>query len=152
MKQNAFMCSDDLYQRALEIIKEFESCKLEAYDDGGGVWTIGWGSIEGVFPGMKITREEAVKRLSSDFLWKAVAPVAKLVNADLNENQLEALYSFVFNIGEPQFRDSDMLRLINSGADKDTIAAEFARWRYDNGKVIDGLVNRRAKEKEIFLS
>lgn len=151
-KENNMVCSPEIYSNALAIIKHFEGLRLTAYQDTGGVWTIGWGSIEGVFKGMVITTEQAKKRLASDFVWKAVRPVSRLVKAELSKNQLEALYSFVFNIGEGQFSTSTMLKKINSGASEKEIAAEFIKWRFDDGKEVAGLKNRRTVEKSLFLS
>lgn len=145
-------CSPETYKKALDFIKLHEGCKLTAYLDTGGVWTIGYGSIEGVKQGMVITQEEAERRLMNDFLNKAVEPVSRLLKVPCSNEQLIALYSFVFNIGETQFRKSTLLKKLNSNAPKEEIAKEFLRWKFDNGKEIAGLLNRRKQEKEMFLA
>ena len=83
---------------------------------------------------------------------KDAAEIKKLVNPYLNSNQLNALISFVYNVGINGFRNSTMLKLLNAGADKQTVANEFDRWVYDNGVKVQGLVNRRIAEKKLFLT
>ncbi|NCX34495.1 MAG: hypothetical protein EBX23_03875 [Proteobacteria bacterium] len=78
--------------------------------------------------------------------------IKKLVQVPLNNNQLNALISFVYNVGINAFKVSLMLRLLNSGADKNTVAAQFDRWVFDNGVKVKGLINRRNAEKKLFLS
>ncbi len=121
---------------------------LTAYPDTGGVWTIGFGHIRGVKPGDVCTAEKA-----REWLWleanEAEAAVGGFVKVPLNQNQYDALVSFVFNIGIQAFADSTMLKLLNQ--DRPELAAlQFPRWNKDNGKVVDGLSNRRAFEKALF--
>ena len=147
-----------LYASALNFIKIKEGgLYLKAYQDSGGVWTIGWGSTydfdkqRKVLPGDKITQVQAQKWLEMETS-KDAAEIKKLVNPYLNSNQLNALISFVYNVGINGFRNSTMLKLLNAGADKQTVANEFDRWVYDNGVKVQGLVNRRIAEKKLFLT
>ena len=147
-----------LYASALNFIKIKEGgLYLKAYQDSGGVWTIGWGSTydfdkqRKVLPGDKINQAQAQKWLEMETS-KDAAEIKKLVKPYLNSNQLNALISFVYNVGINAFRNSTMLKLLNAGADKQTVANEFDRWIYDNGVKVQGLINRRIAEKKLFLS
>ena len=142
-------------KKGFSLIRESESLQLKAYLDTGGVWTIGYGTIKypngvRVKKGDVCTQGQAELWLKNDCLW-VDACLDKYVKVTVNQNQFDALASFIYNIGETAFIKSTMLSLINnsnfSGA-----AGQFDRWIYDNGKEIKGLVNRRAKEKALFLS
>lgn len=135
-------------QAGLELIKEFESCELTAYQDGGGVWTIGWGHTRGVKEGMTCTQEQADAWLREDTA-DAEEDVNLYVRGALKQGQFDALVSFVYNIGGSQFRKSTLLRLLNAGQFK-AAAKEFPKWRFDNGKEEKGLVRRRAAERKMF--
>jgi len=143
---------------ALSFIKKAEGgLYLKAYQDSGGVWTIGWGSTydfdkqRKVQQGDVITEAQAQKWLDMETSQNAM-DIKKLVTVPLNNNELNALISFVYNVGINGFKASSMLRLLNSGADKNTVAAQFDRWVYDNGVKVKGLINRRNAEKKLFLS
>lgn len=137
-------------QAGIDFIKTFEELRLEAYDDGGGVWTIGWGHTQGVHKGDEITTEEAESMLVWD-LAEAEDGVNMYVEVDLDQGEYDALVSFAFNVGVPAFHGSTLLRLLNNGADRTTVARQFDRWNKDNGKVINGLTRRRADERKMFL-
>lgn len=131
-------------------IRAHEGCKLTAYQDGGGVWTIGVGHTKGVKKGQTITQVQADKFLADD-----LAPVESCINgkvtAALNQNQFDALASFVFNVGESAFKGSTLLKKLNAG-DYPGAANEFPKWCHDNGKTVQGLLNRRIDEQALFLS
>lgn len=121
---------------------------LKAYLDTGGVPTIGYGHTRGVKMGDTCTPEQAFAWLRGD-VYDAEDSIDRRVNAALNQNQYDALVDFVFNVGDHKFATSTLLKLIN--ADRFELAAlEFAKWKYDNGVVVEGLANRRAREKELF--
>lgn len=119
--------------------------ELTAYwDSVGEVWTIGCGHTGDVYEGQTITREQA------DALFKAdIAPCERVVNelvkVDLTQNQFDCLCSFVFNEGEPRFRTSTLLKIINAGK-YDQVPAEMRKWVYAKKKVDTGLINRRNSE------
>lgn len=124
--------------------------RLKAYKDTGGVWTIGFGHIEGVKEGDTCTSEQA-----NDWLWDEVGEselyVNTLVPRELTQGQFDALVSFVFNIGHNAFKNSTLRKYLL--ADRDELAAEeFPKWRFDNGKEIAGLKARRLREKALFLA
>lgn len=134
--------------KGIALIKEFEGCKLTAYRDAVGVWTIGYGSTGAhVKPGMTITQAEAEKLLLDDLdrFESAVAKYAKVATQD----QFDALVSFAFNVGPEALRTSTLLRLHNEG--QYALAAEqFARWNKAGGKVMAGLTRRRAAEAALY--
>lgn len=134
----------------LELLKGHEGLRLKAYPDTGRVATIGYGHTHGVRLGDTCTKEQAATWLGQDAHLAEVA-VNGLVRVPLTQNQFDALVSFVFNVGGNAFATSTMLRLLNSG-DYAGAAKQFDRWVYDNGKVINGLVLRRADERDLFLS
>lgn len=144
----------DISEKGYKIIREFEGFRSTAYRDTGGVWTIGFGTIR--YPnGVKVkqgdtcTRGQAELWLKNDCLW-VDACLDKYVKVKVSQNQFDALASFVYNVGETQFIKSTMLSLINQN-NLTAAANQFDRWIFDNGKRIQGLVNRRAKEKTLFL-
>ena len=141
-----------LSQRGLDLIKKFEGLRLTAYKCVAGVDTIGYGHTgSDVKPGMRITEEEAEK-----LLWKDTESVQQavhsFVNVKLNQNEYDALVSFVFNIGPTAFIHSTLLRLLNGNSDRKIVAAEFAKWvKAGSDQLVPGLVRRRQHEKALFL-
>ncbi len=138
----------------LELIKSFEGLGLKAYLCPSGVLTIGYGHT-GKVRGNKITLqttitpEEAETLLKEDLI-RFEKAVNSLVKVPLNNNQFDALVSFVFNIGINAFSTSTLLTLLNSG-DYKGASQQFKRWIYGNGKkVLEGLEKRRAAEKKLF--
>jgi lysozyme len=151
--------------KAEELIKKFEADDinkyLDAYIDPVGIPTIGYGSIYNydakrkVRLGDSITVEKAIEWLRKET--KTIAPQIKaLVKVPINQNQLDSLTSFVYNVGIGAFKSSTLLRLLNSGAPKSEVAAQFDRWNKGtvNGQkvILPGLVRRRSEEKALFLA
>jgi lysozyme len=137
----------------LDLIKSFEGCELTAYQDSGGIWTIGYGHTgPGVEPGVTITQAQADAFLASDVKY-AEGVVADSVEIALTPNQFSALVSFEYNTGS--LPGSTMLKLLNSN-DIAGAAAQFDNWVYadvgGNEVKLDGLVRRRAAEKALFLN
>lgn len=134
-----------------ELIKKWEALKLEAYlPTPNDVWTIGWGHTHTTKRGQKITVVEAQRLFEQDTAWVEAA-IAKNVKVPLNQNQYDALASWIFNVGEGAFRKSTLLRKLNAG-DYIGAANEFPRWNKQKGRVLRGLTRRRAEEKAYFLS
>lgn len=133
----------------INLIKYYEGLRLKAYQDTGGVWTIGYGHTKGVKKGMVITEERAEELLREDLL-EAEQAVYQLVPYGLAQHQFDALVSFVFNVGKNAFKKSTLLRLMLIG---DILGAsqQFGRWVYDNGKKLNGLIERREAERKLFL-
>lgn len=135
-------------QRGIDLIKRFEGLRLRAYDDGVGIPTIGYGHTAGVKPGLTITADQAVQFLRED-LHSAERDIDRLVTVHLCQHQFDALASLVFNIGGTAFRDSTLLRKLNAG-DYTGVAVQFDRWVHGGGKILPGLVKRRAAERAMF--
>ena len=136
----------------LELLKSFEGLRLEAYQDSGGIWTIGYGHTATAKEDMVIDEAEAERLLLLD-LYIAESAVDLLVTERVpSDNQFAALVVFVFNIGVFAFQKSTMLNLLNSGVEAQRVADQFDRWNKVNGVILKGLVRRRAAEKKLFLT
>lgn len=135
-------------QSGLHLTEAFEDCKLRAYQDVKGVWTIGYGHTEGVSPGMTCSPMQAEVWLRQDVA-TAVAAVNRLVKGPLTQNEFDALVDFTFNAGAGSLAHSTLLQLINAGDDAHA-AAEFEKWDKSGGKVVAGLLRRRVSERELF--
>ena len=131
-----------------DIEKEFEGCKLTAYKDIGGVWTIGYGHTRGVKEGDTCTAAQADIWLLQD-LHDALTTVTTAVHVAINDNELSALVNLVFNIGAKQFNTSTLLRKLNAG-DHAGAALEFIRWNKVKGKVVAGLIRRGIANTKLF--
>lgn len=126
-------------------VADYEGLRLKAYQDTGGVWTIGVGHTgPEVVKGLVITKEKAMQLLAEDLV-EAEDAVNRLVKVPLTQGQFDALASFVFNLGEGQFGKSTLLKKLNAG-NYDGARNEFKRWVFDAGKVQPGLVKRRVGE------
>ena len=134
--------------KGIPIIKQFEGLKLEAYLCPAGIPTIGYGHTRGVKLGQKISAAQAEVFLDHDYE-EAEDAVKRLITVPLNDNQLGALTSFVFNLGEGRLLGSTLRRKLNSG-DYKGAAAEFDKWVYSGGEKLNGLVARRAAERKLF--
>ena len=140
----------NISQTGIDLIKQFEGCKLEAYQCSAGVWTIGYGHTgSDVTKGRKITQNDAESLLKQDLIVHC-NNVLKLVKVKLNQNQFDALVSFEYNVGYGNLSSSTLLKLLNKG-DYTGAAGQFEKWVYAGGKVLAGLQKRRKAEKELFL-
>ena len=133
-----------------EKLMEFEGCRLEAYRDAAGVLTIGYGHTKDVREGDRISEYWARELLRED-IERAAKQVVKL-GVCRTQGQLDALTSFVFNLGIGQLRKSTLLRVIKRQGSASEIRREFKRWVYAGGKKMPGLERRRSWEAERFLS
>ena len=138
----------------INLITSFEDLVLTAYDDGVGVWTIGYGTT--VYPngvkvkkGDKCTLDQAKEYFTHD-LNRFEKAVNQSVKVSINQNQFDALVSLTYNIGEQAFKDSTLLAKLNKG-DYIGAADQFPRWNKGGGQVMKGLIRRRAAERELFL-
>lgn len=120
-------------------------------------WSVGYGSgynwdlKRPVQKGDIIDKETAKRWL----LYEAQSnfdKVMQMVKVPINDNQLIALSSFAYNVGNGALQDSTLLKLLNNGTNKDIVANQFDKWVYAGGKVSKGLKNRRNAEKKLFLS
>ncbi|BAY85654.1 putative lysozyme [Calothrix parasitica NIES-267] len=141
----------------LKFIADHEGMILHLYNDPANHATIGVGHLvhHGPINGSEsdefkggITKERAMEILRSD-VNTAESTVNKLVKVPLNQNQFDALVSFVFNIGETQFASSTLLSKLNQ-RDYDSVPSELNRWVHGSGKKLPGLINRRRDEGNLF--
>ncbi|CAI1515456.1 lysozyme [Serratia entomophila] len=139
----------------ISLIKEFEGCRLKAYQDSVGVWTIGYGWTQPVNgrkigPGMVIDQATA-ERLLKCGLVQYEQGVNQLVKVIITQGQFDALVSFAYNLGLRSLSTSTLLRKLNAG-DKHGAADEFGKWVNAGGVRLNGLVKRREAERKLFLS
>lgn len=141
-------------QSGVDLICDFEGLRLNAYDDGVGVWTIGFGTT--IYPGgIKVKKgdvctEAQAKAYMAHDLKKFELAVNTAVTVALNQNQFDALVSLAYNIGTGAFGKSTLVKKLNAGDFKGA-ADQFNVWINAGGKKMQGLVNRRAREKALFL-
>lgn len=131
-------------QTGLNLIKSFEGCRLTAYKCPAGVWTIGYGHTAGVHQGMKISQTQADAFLIED-MKKYEAKVNKYMSKyNFNQNQYDAMVSFAYNVGSVDGLTAYGTRTIAQ------ISAKFPAYNLGGGKILSGLVRRRAAEKALF--
>ncbi len=135
---------------AYALIRQFEGLSLKAYKCPGGVWTIGYGHTSGVKEGMIITEAKADELLAEDV--KQCEKQINSLNLSLNQNQFDALVSFLFNVGFGNFSKSTLLLKIKVNPDDNAIMDEFLKWVYSRGKVLPGLQRRRLAEIKLYYS
>ena len=132
-----------------EKMMEMEGLRLDAYEDAAGVPTIGYGHTKNVRMGDKISEYWAKEMLRED-IEEAEWQVKELGVAK-TEGQLDALVSFVFNLGIERLKTSTLLKVIRNGGSMQQIKKEFKRWVYAGGKQLPGLVKRREWEAKRFF-
>jgi GH24 family phage-related lysozyme (muramidase) len=142
-----------LTKNGLALIKEFEGFRARAYRDAVGVWTIGYGhtSMAGapeVLPGMEITLEEGEAILARD-VEQFARGVREVVKVPLNDEQFSALVSFAYNVGLGNFRKSSVLAAVNR-QEFSAVPRRLQLWTKAGGRVLPGLVRRRAAEAALF--
>ena len=143
----------EIPQCGLTLIKSFESCRLTAYADQGGIFTLGWGHVSGVKEGDTCTQAQADAWLASDCS-DAWAAIQRSVKVPLTANAAGALLCLTYNIGIGAFEKSSLLTLLNSG-NISGIPAKIKQFVYitrpDGSRTISqGLVNRRKAEALLF--
>jgi lysozyme len=141
-------------QTGINLIKGFEGKRLSAYDDGVGVWTIGYGTIKypngvRVKKGDTCTDAQAESYLKNDLV-KFENAINRFVKVPVNQNQFDALSSFTYNLGETNLSKSTLLKKLNA-KDYAGAADQFLVWNKAGGKVMNGLVRRREAERSLFL-
>ena len=139
----------------LEIIKHFEGFSSDPYLCPADVATIGYGATYG-FDHKRITMDhrpislEEGEALLAQELRSVERSVRRLVQVALTQNQFDALVSFTFNLGSGRLQSSTLRSKLNR-EDYEGAADELPKWRKAGGKVLLGLVKRRAVERKLFL-
>ena len=140
----------------IELIKSFEGLFLKPYLDSVGIATVGYGTIQyenGTKVSMNdkpITQERALELLQHEVEEKA-RNVERMVKVQLNDNEFAALVSFAYNVGWQALEKSTLLKLLNAGTDRVTVADQLLRWNKAGGKELAGLTRRRQAERSLFL-
>ena len=135
-------------QEGIALIKKFEGCELDAYQDAVGIWTIGYGHIKGVKEGMQITKAQAEEMLVEE-LAEYENHVSNAVDNQLDQCMFDALVSWTYNLGPTNLNSSTMLKVLNEGKYEE-VPAQIKRWNKAGGKVLEGLVRRREAEALLF--
>ncbi|OEY94657.1 lysozyme [Acinetobacter proteolyticus] len=150
----AFDFEMSISAHGINLITSFEDLKLNAYDDGTGIWTIGFGTT--VYPnkarvkkGERCTLEQAKYFFQYD-LRRFEKTVNEAVRVPISQNQFDALVSLAYNIGSNAFKNSTLLKYLNALAFQDA-ADQFLVWNKGGGKVLKGLIHRRQVERSLFL-
>ena len=134
----------------LGLTKRFEGLRLSAYQDSGGIWTVGYGHTgPDVQSDRRVTDFEAEALLRVD-LRDAIACVNRAVRVSIQQNHFDALVDFCFNAGRGNFLRSNLLTQLNASNLEGT-ASQFGTWIHVNGNILPGLVRRRAAETAMFL-
>lgn len=141
-------------QKGLELIKEFEGFRAKAYKCPAGVWTVGYGHTSNagepkVGSLTEVTREQAEEILRRD-LGTFERAVSDAVRVTVSSNQYSALVSFCYNVGPGAFRSSSVLKAVNAKQWAE-VPRRLALWNKAGGKVLPGLVRRRAAEAALFM-
>lgn len=139
--------------KGIALIKKWEGCKLDAYVCAAGKNTIGFGNTfyedgSKVKPGDKITQKRA-EELLLNLLPKYEGVVKQKVKVPITQNQFDALVSHTWNSGG----SSTLFNLVNTNAPKEEIKKWFeTKYITGGGKVLQGLVNRRKEESDLFFT
>ena len=140
-------------QKAVDLIKQFEGFRANAYMCPANVPTIGYGATtwpngQKVKIGEVITLETAEKLLMTDLEKRSKV----LQGLNLNQNQFDALLSFIYNIGTGAFRRSTILKKIKANPEDVTIRHEFMRWVNKGSAFERGLTRRRTAEANLYYA
>lgn len=140
---------NNTYQ-GLVIIKRWEQCKLRAYKPlPTDKWTIGWGATgPNIVEGTVWTQEQADADLANRIILLA-NQLALVIKVPVNDNQFGAMLSLTYNIGITAFTHSTLLKLLNQG-DTQGASQQFLVWNKSGGKYVQGLMNRREDEQNLF--
>ncbi|MEV5030969.1 lysozyme [Sphingobium sp. LMC3-1-1.1] len=136
-------------RNGLDLIKQFEGCKLTAYQCPAKVWTIGYGRTTNVKKGDTCTQAQADAWLVEEYD-AFEKKVRALVKVPVSDNQLGALVSFAYNVGVGNLASSTLLKKLNAG-DYASAAGQFPKWNKAGGVILAGLVRRRAAEALLFV-
>jgi lysozyme len=136
-------------EKAYALIKRFEGLRLTSYQDPVGIWTIGYGTTQGVEPHQTITEAEAEAMLR-----RAVQRIEDIlgsaIHVPLTQDQFDACICLSYNVGQGNFTKSTLLAKLNA-RDYEGAANEFTKWIHAAGAALPGLVRRRVAERDLFL-
>ena len=141
---------------AIDLICKYEGFRARPYMDPVGIPTIGYGTT--VYPdGNDVTmKDRPVSELQArcyllGHVMRDVNSIMRLVEVDIQQRQLDALVSFVYNVGIGAFERSTLLRKLNRDPNDPSIEYEFSRWVLAGGRKLRGLVKRRDEEADLYF-
>ena len=144
-------------EQCYSLIRSFEGCRLKAYKDSVGIWTIGFGTIE--YPdGAKVKEGDSITQERADFLlkWQVLLKSGQVdaLKLSVNQNQFDALVSFAYNLGVGALKSSTLLKKVKANPNDPSIETEFLKWNKARVKgelvVLNGLTKRRQAEADLF--
>jgi len=147
----------NISKTGIQLVKDFEGLRLNAYKCSAGVPTIGYGSTfypdkSNVKMGDVLRDKEEAEVLLINTLVDFDIYVSKYTKSvNLTQYQFDALVSFAFNCGLGNLSKSTLLKKVLTNPNDKDIALEFAKWNKAGGKVLQGLVKRRQKEAELYF-
>lgn len=144
-------------EKGIALIKKYEGFESRPYLDAVGVPTIGFGATHyGNGVKVRMSDKSITETQATDLLITMLESyentVKMLVQKPLNQNQFDALVSFVYNLGGVNLSKSTLLKKINIDPNDKTIAAEFMRWVNAGGRPLKGLIRRREEELKLYFS
>jgi lysozyme len=139
----------------VKLLEKLEGFKLNAYKCSAGVWTIGLGNTF-YEDGKKVKEGDSISKIQAYFLFnliskKFVDAINDNVKVSINQNQFNALFCLVYNIGITGFKNSTLLKFVNLNPNDGNIAKQFLRWNKIAGVESKGLTNRRIKESALYF-
>jgi lysozyme len=134
---------------ATDLVKQFEGCRLTAYQDVRGIWTLGYGHTFMVKPGDTCTQQQADAWLEED-LDEAHHELIQVSPGPFAPGAEDALTSFVFNLGVGNYRNSTLHKYVDAG-NWAAVKTELLKWDHSGGQVIAGLLRRREAESALIL-
>lgn len=144
-------------KKGKELIKKYEGFRAKPYLCPAKVPTIGYGAT--YYPdGRKVTLNDSAisEGYASNLLEVMLSPYEKAVDSfcrdDISQNQFDALVSFAYNLGTTALKNSTLLKKVNANPNDTTIRNEFMKWVNAGGKRLQGLVNRRTEEADLYFS
>jgi lysozyme len=146
-----------LDENGYKLIQGFEGLSLVPYKCSAGISTIGYGNT--FYPsGKKVTMQDApislatAKWMFKETADKFAADVNKMIKANINQNQFNAIVSLAYNIGLAGLAKSSLLKKVNANPSDPTITNSFMIWNKAGGKVLNGLTKRRAIEAKLYFA
>ena len=145
-----------LDNKGIELLEQLEGLKLKAYKCSAGVWTIGLGNTF-YEDGSKVKEGNVISKERAYLLFNLISKqfekaIDENVKVDINQNQYNSLFCFIYNIGISGFKNSTLLKILNSNPNDGNIAKQFLRWNKIAGKESKGLTNRRITESSLYFT
>lgn len=145
-----------LDRKGFKLLEELEGLELKSYKCSADVWTIGLGNTF-YEDGSKVQEGQSISKERAYLLFNLISKkfekaINENVKVSIRQNQFNALFCFVYNIGINGFKNSTLLSILNINPNDGNIAKQFLRWNKINGKESKGLTNRRIKESSLYFT